>query len=44
MDRTYRFYNDASQGKLEGYRLLVADDFGIAFARQDRYELFQCGK
>jgi hypothetical protein len=44
MDRTYRFYNDASQGKLEGYRLLVEDNFGIAFAREDRYQLFQCGK
>jgi hypothetical protein len=44
MDRTYRFYNDASQGKLEGYRLLLEDDFGIAFARQDRYDLFQCNK
>lgn len=44
MERTYRFYNDASQGTLEGYRLLLADNFGIAFARQDRYDLFQCGK
>ena len=44
MERTYRFYNDALQGKLEGYRLLLQDDFGIAFARQDRYDLFQCGK
>jgi hypothetical protein len=44
MDRTYRFYNDAAQGKLEGYRLLLEDNFGMAFARQDRYDLFQCGK
>mgnify|MGYP000344963469 CR=1 FL=1 len=44
MERTYRFYQDAAQGRLAGYRLLLQDGFGAAFARQDRYELFLCGK
>ena len=44
MERTYQFYNDASAGVLEGYQLLLEDEFGIAFARQDRVESFQCGK
>ncbi len=43
MERTYRFYKDAAEGRLEGYRLLMQDDFGMAFARLDRYDLFQAG-
>ena len=42
MQRTYQFYQDAAAGNLAGYRLLVQDAFGAAFARQDRYDLFQC--
>ena len=44
MQRTYQFYQDADKGDLAGYRLLVRDSFGAAFARQDRYALFQCNK
>ena len=42
MERTFKFYNDASEGKLVGYQLVYQDEFGIAFARQDRYAWFQC--
>lgn len=42
MQRTYQFYQDAASGNLEGYHLLLQDSFGAAFARQDRYALFQC--
>jgi hypothetical protein len=40
MQMKYRFYTDAANDNITGYRLIAEDDFGKAFIRQDMYDEF----
>jgi len=40
MQMKYRFYTDAANNDISGYRLMEENDFGKAFIRQDMYDEF----
>lgn len=44
MERSFTFYSDAKAGELEGYHLVYQDDTGLAFVRDDLYEIYLLGQ